>query len=146
MKFAIVKNYTPEKEAEPIKVSGKLIDNGKKIVLAIEEGKNFLVKVIPVVEDMIVEVIDVATPLFHQLAKLFATLFRKLPTHIDYLGNIYRLTMQPAYGDEMLDKVFYLIEKEKKGANKILFSAEAARIFEAKNKIRALLKSKGLIS
>lgn len=144
MKFAILKNYI-DKEGE-IQVSGKLIDNGKKIVLAIEEGKNFLVKVIPVLEDMIIEVVDVATPLFLEMTKLFAMLFRKLPTHIDYLGNIYRLTMQPAYGYEMLDKVFYLLEKEKKGVTKILFIAEAPRMLEAKNEIRALLKNKGLIS
>lgn len=148
MKFvhALIGNPKTGKE-EARKVTGKLIDNGNKLVVAIEDGKNFIVKVVPVLEDTIIEVIEAATPLFNQLIKLFDSLFRRLPTHIDYLGNVYRLTIQPAYA-EMPDKVFYLIEKEKKGADKILFNfiTEDAQLIKAKNKIRSLLKGKGLIS
>lgn len=145
MAFVSVKN-TPQKGEETKTVSGKLVtlDSGDKVVVIIEDGKKFLLKVIPVLKDTIIEVIEIATPLFNELNKLFEGLFRRLPTHIDFLGNAYRLTIQPAYG-EMVDKVFYLIEKEKKGADKVLFSAEDVTLFAAKNKLKALLRKNKLI-
>lgn len=125
-------------------VSGKVINKGKDILVAIEDGKNFLVKVVPVVDGAIVEVIEVLNPLFKTLEKLFESLFRRLPTHIDYHGNVYRLTIQPAYGN-MLDKVFYLIEKPKKGVADVLHETEDPMLSTAKAKMRQLLKSKELI-
>lgn len=65
-------------------VGGKVINNGEDIVVAIKNGKNFIIKVIPALSDAIGEVIETTTPLFKELIKLFEWLFRRLPTHIDY--------------------------------------------------------------
>lgn len=53
--------------------------------------------------------------------------------------------MQPAYGIEMHDKVFYLIETPIENTDSILFSTDAPQLIGAKNKMRNLLKSKQLI-
>lgn len=121
-------------------LGGRLINDGKQAVVAIKEGGNTVIEIIEVVSDVVGEIIEHATPLFHQLKAFFDDIFNTLPTYIIKDGVRYRLTLQPAGGKET-DFVSYLAFDYFHLTFDVLFKTDGQNLAIAKNEMHKQLKS-----
>lgn len=128
----------------PEAVAAKVTPSGDEVVVIIKKNANTIIKVMESIDDVVGDFIEASSPLFHKLVRFFEELFAELPTFIDYHGKMYRLTQQPALGEQP-DKVFYLLEDGFQG-DKILFSAEGDILIEAKRAMRKRLKEEGYLN
>ena len=120
---------------------GRLINDGKDIVVAIREGGNTAVTIIEATSDVLGDIIEKATPLFNQIIALFDDIFNNLPTFIIKDGVRYRLTLQPAGGKE-IDIVLYQGEDD---PSQVLFCFKERNMMKAKNAMHEHLEALGYI-
>lgn len=133
-------------------LGGRLTPDGKNVVVAIKEGGNTIVEIIEATAEIVGEIIEKATPLYHQIKAFFDDIFNLLPTFIIHEGVKYRLTLFPAGGKEA-DYVAYLsIDMEelfskfnREQSIKIFMATSAQTLSAAKNGMQHSLKEKGYI-
>lgn len=128
-------------------LGGRLTPDGKNVVVAIKEGGNTVVEIIEATAEIVGEIIEKATPLYHQIKAFFDDIFNLLPTFIIHEGVKYRLTLQPAGGKET-DFVLYTslntntLEQENV---KILLGCGSENMAAAKNAMHQTLRERGYI-
>ncbi len=130
-------------------LGGRLTPDGKSVVVAIRENGNTIIEIIEATSELIGDIIEKATPLYHQLKAFFDDIFNLLPTYIVVDGLRYRLTLQPA-GGKSFDHVFYMsltgeTMDSYNGAAKILYCVGAENMIIAKNIMHKMLHDKGYI-
>lgn len=137
MQLVAIKLINQEQPNGDIIVGGRVTDDGQNIILAIQNGVQKVVKIMPYVEDFVDHIVTQGTPLYYKLVAFFDDIFNILPEKIDMDGEVYTLTMQKSRG-KGIDKIFYMIEPNKED---VKFFHEAQYMGEAKRELRKELKA-----
>lgn len=154
MEYAVLSAKFQKTLPKESKVIGaKVYNDGEdqKVIIAIQEGSNKVVKIIDTIDaafDAALELVYKGTPVYKKIRAFFDDIFNHLPTYIEKDNIRYQLTLFPARGKNE-DIAAYLSIWSEEGVflkePKALFVSPARTMFKAKDQLHEVLENEGIL-